>query len=48
MDRKVDATAKFSAKYTQNDRNRAFSTDFRLDGRKKGRDQDFRTFPKYS
>ena len=21
---------------------------FRLDGRKKGRDQDFRTFPKYS
>jgi len=48
MDSKVDVTAKFSAKYTQNDRNHAFSIDFRLDGRKKGRDQDFRGFPKYS
>ena len=48
MDTQVDVTAKFSTKYTQNHQNRAFSTDFRLDGRKKGRDQDFRGFPKYS
>jgi hypothetical protein len=34
MDTKLDATVKFSAKYTQNDRNRAFSTVFLLDGRK--------------
>ena len=34
MDTKLDATVKFSTKYTQNDRNRAFSTVFLLDGRK--------------
>jgi len=44
----MDVTAKFRDKYTQNDQNRTVSTNFRLDGRKNGRDQDFPTFPKYS
>ena len=34
MDTNLDATVKFSAKYTQNDQKCAFSTVFFLDGRK--------------
>ena len=41
----MDVTVKFRDKYTKNDQNRTVSTYFRLDGRKNGRDQDFRTFP---
>ena len=44
--KKLDVTPKFRDKYTQNDQNHTVSTNFRLDGRKNGRDQDFRVFAK--
>ena len=45
---KLDVTTKFGDKYTKIDQNRTVSTNFRSDGRKNGRDQDFRVFAKTS
>ena len=45
MDAKLDTTSVFIDLGLKVDEKCTVSTNFRLDGRKNGRDQDFRTFP---